>query len=46
VLTYTQVAARVEALAQRLAGLGARRGEPDCSRAAQWPDVVLLLLTS
>ena len=37
VLTYMQVAVRVEALAQRLAGLGVRRGDRVALRAAQWP---------
>jgi acyl-CoA synthetase (AMP-forming)/AMP-acid ligase II len=44
VLTYTQVAARVEALAQRLAGLGVRRGDRVALALPNGPDVVLLLL--
>jgi len=44
VLTYTQVAARVEALAQRLAGLGVRRGDRVVLALPNGPDVVLLLL--
>ena len=44
VLTYTQVAARVEALAQRLAGLGVRRGDRIALALPNGPDVVLLLL--
>jgi len=44
VLSYTQVAARVEALAQRLAGLGVRRGDRVALALPNGPDVVLLLL--
>jgi acyl-CoA synthetase (AMP-forming)/AMP-acid ligase II len=44
VLTYTQVAARVETLAQRLAGLGVRRGDRVALALPNGPDVVLLLL--
>jgi oxalate---CoA ligase len=44
VLTYTQVAARVEALAQRLAGLGVRRGDRVALALPNGPDVVVLLL--
>ena len=44
VLTYTQVATRVEALAQRLAGLGVRRGDRVALALPNGPDVVLLLL--
>jgi len=44
VLTYTQVAMRVEALAQRLAGLGVRRGDRVALARPNGPDVVLLLL--
>jgi len=44
VLTYTQVAARVEALAQRLAGLGVRRGDRVALALPNSPDVVVLLL--
>jgi acyl-CoA synthetase (AMP-forming)/AMP-acid ligase II len=44
VLTRAQVAARVEALAQRLAGLGVRRGDRVALALPNGPDVVLLLL--
>ena len=44
VLTYTQVATRVEALAQRLAGLGVRCGDRVALALPNGPDVVLLLL--
>jgi len=44
VLTYTQVAAQVEALAQRLAGLGVRRGDRVALALPNSPDVVVLLL--
>jgi oxalate---CoA ligase len=44
VLTYAQTAARVEALAQRLAGLGVRRGDRVALALPNGPDVVLLLL--
>jgi len=44
VLPYTQVATRVEALAQRLAGLGVRRGDRVALALPNGPDVVLLLL--
>ena len=44
VLTYGQAADRVEALAQRLAGLGVRRGDRVALALPNGPDVVLLLL--
>jgi acyl-CoA synthetase (AMP-forming)/AMP-acid ligase II len=44
VLTYGQTADRVEALAQRLAGLGVRRGDRVALALPNGPDVVLLLL--
>jgi len=44
VLTYAQAATRVEALAQRLAGLGVRRGDRVALALPNGPDVVLLLL--
>ena len=44
VLTYAQVAARVEALAQRLAGVGVRRGDRVALTLPNGPDFVLLLL--
>src|SRR5215469_11269979 len=44
VLTYGQTADRVEALAQRLAGLGVRRGDRVALALPTGPDVVLLLL--
>jgi len=44
VLTYAQVASRVEALAQRLAGLAVRRGDRVALALPNGPDVVLLLL--
>ena len=44
VLTYAQAADRVEALAQRLAGLGVRRGDRVALSLPNGPDVVLLLL--
>jgi oxalate---CoA ligase len=44
VLTYGQTAARVEALAQRLTGLGVRRGERVALALPNGPDLVLLLL--
>ncbi|MGH3407285.1 MAG: AMP-binding protein, partial [Streptosporangiaceae bacterium] len=44
VLTYGQAADRVEALARRLAGLGARRGDRIALALPNGPDVVLLLL--
>jgi oxalate---CoA ligase len=44
VLTHAQVAARVETLAQRLAGLGVRRGDRVALALPNGPDVVLLLL--
>jgi oxalate---CoA ligase len=44
VLTYAQCADRVEALAQRLAGLGVRRGDRVALSLPNGPDVVLLLL--
>jgi oxalate---CoA ligase len=43
-LTYAQTADRVEALAQRLAGLGVRRGDRVALSLPNGPDVVLLLL--
>jgi acyl-CoA synthetase (AMP-forming)/AMP-acid ligase II len=44
VLTYAQVAARVETLAQRLAGLGVRRGDRVALTLPAGPDFVVLLL--
>ena len=44
VLTYAQVASRVEALAQRLADLTVRRGDRVALALPNGPDVVLLLL--
>src|SRR5271166_2765001 len=44
VLTYAQAAGSVEALAQRLADLGVRRGERVALALPNGPDVVLLLL--
>jgi oxalate---CoA ligase len=44
VLSHAQVAARVETLAQRLAGLGVRRGDRVALALPNGPDVVLLLL--
>jgi oxalate---CoA ligase len=44
VLTYAQTADRVEALAQRLAGLGVGRGDRVALSLPNGPDVVLLLL--
>ena len=44
VLTYAQVASRVEALAQRLAELTVRRGDRVALALPNGPDVVLLLL--
>jgi len=44
VLTYAQAADRVETLAQRLAGLGVRRGDRVALSLPNGPDVVLLLL--
>jgi acyl-CoA synthetase (AMP-forming)/AMP-acid ligase II len=44
VLTYAQVASRVEALAQRLASLTVRRGDRVALALPNGPDVVLLLL--
>jgi oxalate---CoA ligase len=44
VLTYAQVASRVEALAQRLAGLAVRRGDRVALALPNGPDLVLLLL--
>lgn len=43
-LTYAQVASRVEALARRLAGLAVRRGDRVALALPNGPDVVLLLL--
>jgi oxalate---CoA ligase len=44
VLTYAQTAARVEALARRLASLGVRRGDRVALSLPNGPDFVLLLL--
>jgi oxalate---CoA ligase len=44
VLTYAQTAARVETLAQQLAGLGVRRGDRVALSLPNGPSVVLLLL--
>jgi acyl-CoA synthetase (AMP-forming)/AMP-acid ligase II len=44
VLTYAQVAARVETLAERLAGAGVRRGDRVALTLPNGPDFVLLLL--
>ena len=44
VLTYAQTAARVETLAQGLAGLGVRRGDRVALSLPNGPDFVLLLL--
>jgi len=44
VLTHGQVAAQVETLSQRLAGLGVRRGDTVALCLPNGPDVVLLLL--
>jgi oxalate---CoA ligase len=44
VLTYAQAAAAVEVLAQRLAGLGVRRGDRVALSLPNGPDIVLLLL--
>ncbi len=44
VLTYGQTAARIETLAQRLAGLGVRRGDRVALALPNGPDFVLLLL--
>ena len=44
VLTYAQTAARIETLAQRLAGLGVRRGDRVALSLPNGPEVVLLLL--
>ena len=44
VLTYAQTAARVESLAQRLAGTGVRRGDRVALALPNGPEVVLLLL--
>jgi acyl-CoA synthetase (AMP-forming)/AMP-acid ligase II len=44
VLTYAQVAARVETLAERLAGAGLRRGDRVALTLPNGPDFVLLLL--
>jgi acyl-CoA synthetase (AMP-forming)/AMP-acid ligase II len=43
-LTYAQLAARVETLAQRLASLGVRRGDRVALTLPNGPDIVLLLL--
>ncbi|HEX4063331.1 MAG TPA: AMP-binding protein [Streptosporangiaceae bacterium] len=44
VMTYGQVAARVQTLAQRLAGAGVRRGDRVALALPNGPDFVLLLL--
>ena len=44
VISYAQAAGHVEALAQRLAGLGVRRGDRVALSLPNGPDVVLLLL--
>lgn len=44
VITYAQLAAQVEALARRLAGLGVRRGDRVALALPNGPDIVLLLL--
>ncbi|MGO8957960.1 MAG: AMP-binding protein [Streptosporangiaceae bacterium] len=44
VVTYAQTAARIETLAQRLAGFGVRRGDRVALSLPNGPDVVLLLL--
>jgi oxalate---CoA ligase len=44
VLTYAQVTSRVEALAQRLAGLNVRRADRVALALPNGPDIVLLLL--
>lgn len=44
ILTYAQIASQVETLAQRLAGLGVRRGDRVALSLPNGPDVVLLLL--
>jgi oxalate---CoA ligase len=44
VLTYAQVADRIETLAQRLTALGVRRGDRVALSLPNGPDVVLLLL--
>src|SRR5580698_9322841 len=44
VLTYAQVASRIEGLAQRLADLSIRRGDRVALALPNGPDVVLLLL--
>jgi oxalate---CoA ligase len=44
VLTYAQVASRIEALAQRLAELTVRRGDRVALALPNGPDIVLLLL--
>jgi oxalate---CoA ligase len=46
VLTHAQTAARVEALAQRLAGLGVRRGDRVALALPNGPDLVLVLLAT
>ena len=43
-LTYAQTATRIETLAQRLAGLGVRRGDRVALALPNGPDFVLLLL--
>src|SRR5580704_11415625 len=44
VLTYAQVASRIEGLAQRLADLSIRRGDRVALALPNGPDIVLLLL--
>src|SRR5215472_688623 len=44
VLTYGQLATRVETLARRLAGLGVRRGDRVALALPNGPDIILLLL--
>src|SRR5258708_4386308 len=44
VLTYAQLAARIDALARQLAGLGVRRGDRVALSLPNGPDFVLLLL--
>ena len=44
VMTYAQVTGQIEALAQRLAGLGVRSGDKVAMCLPNGPDVVLLLL--
>jgi acyl-CoA synthetase (AMP-forming)/AMP-acid ligase II len=46
ILTHAQTAARVEVLAQRLAGLGLRRGDRVALALPNGPDLVLVLLAT